>query len=57
MFVDLDTGNPIEGTRLHYGAVNITFTAEQLEDNHRYEVNVTVFNANGSNTSEILISK
>lgn len=55
--MNLDTEDTIEGTDLQYGAIDITFTAQQLEENHRYNVRVTAFNVIGKHVSVVPISK
>ena len=59
-FVDIDTGEIITlgDTDLTIAETNITFTTQQLRENHRYNVTVIASNIAGSATDEKLrISK
>ncbi len=58
--MDVDTGETITslgGTDLNITETNITFTTQQLRENHRYNVTVRASNVAGSATSQTMISK
>ena len=59
MFVDLDTGEIITlgDGELTTAGNNITFNAEQLSVNRRYNVTIRASNKAGSTTSYVTISK
>jgi hypothetical protein len=58
-FIDIDTGETItvRDNDLTITETNITFTTQQLGENHRYSINVTASNIAGSATSQVSISK
>ena len=58
-FVDLDTGEIIKlgNGELTIAEINITFAAEQLRVNRRYNVTVRASNSAGSTTSYVTISE
>ena len=56
--MDFDTRDiPLSNTDLTIVDEDITFTTEQLTDNHRYNVTVNASNAAGSSLSHVTISK